>query len=65
MQLAQMLGEAKDELDALKQNNNDLRGAMINAIKVGVMFDACLVHRFFLFFFWKDAQWLRTQIFFK
>lgn len=33
MQLAQMLGEAKDELDALKQNNNDLRGAMINAIK--------------------------------
>ena len=47
MQLAQMLGEAKDELDALKQNNNDLRGAMINAIKVGVMFDACLVHRFF------------------
>ena len=49
MQLAQMLGEAKDELDALKQNNNDLRGAMINAIKVGVMFDACLVHRIFFF----------------
>ena len=37
MQLAQLLGEAKDELDALKQNNNDLRGAMINAIKVGVI----------------------------
>merc|ERR1712134_99278 len=33
MQLARKLGEAKDELEALRRGSNDLRGAMVNTIK--------------------------------
>ena len=45
MQLAQKLGEAKDELEALKRSSNDLRGAMVTAIKVALCIYSFSVQR--------------------